>query len=74
MSYENKLERLQIQEESQVDTRELALVTSQANKYSPLMMAMRFEEHDASQVDKWLMIDLEEDFDATHDRKECTVH
>jgi hypothetical protein len=74
MSYENKLDRLIIHEESQAITQKQVLETSRAGKFSPLMVVMRFEEHDASQVDKWLMMDLEGDFDATYGMKAPSIH
>ncbi len=74
MSYENKLDRLAPYEESQDLTQKQAVEVSRVNKFSPLMMVMRFEEHDASQVDKWLMIDLDEDFDAAFKMKEYKIH
>lgn len=74
MSYDNKIGRLGTHEENQAITQKQKLEASRADKFSLLMMVMRFEEHDASQVDKWLMIDLEGDFDATCEMKASSIH
>ena len=74
MSYDYKLSRLTTHEESLIITQKQVLETGRADKFSPLLMVMCFEEHDASQVDKWLMIDREGNFDATYEMKESSIH